>query len=412
MHVTYSPDVETFRDEVRSWLHEQLPPGWNDDAFRLEPERRSAFRDAWDRAMYDAGWICASWPKEYGGRGLSAYESVVLAEEFARAQAPMRVSSLGEILVGPTLLRWGTEDQKQEFLPRILRGESVWCQGFSEPESGSDLASLTTRAVREGDDFVVDGEKIWTSEAESADYMILLARTNPDVPRHGGISFLLLAMDQPGVDVQPIAQIDGTAGFNRVLLRGARCPAANLVGGLDNGWKVAMTTLGFERGTSTITSYHRFRRDLDEIIACARERDLADDVIVRQRIASAWIAVEILGISGQRTLAALERGREDRDLAALEAVNKLYWTEHDKRAMNLAIDLLGPDAMLLLGTDDDERRASVGLGHRAVVHRYPASPLQSGFLFSLSGTIYGGTSEVQRNVIAERTLGLPREPSR
>jgi alkylation response protein AidB-like acyl-CoA dehydrogenase len=238
--------------------------------------------------------------------------------------------------------------------------------------------------------------------------MILLARTNPDAPRHRGISFLLLPMHQPGVVVEPIAQPDGTAGFNRVILTGARCPAANVVGGVDNGWKVAMTTLGFERGTSAVTSYHRFRRDVDDMIASARARGVADDPVVRQRIAAAWIVVEILGISGQRTLAELGTGRHDRDLAALESVNKLAWTEHDKRAMNLAVDLMGADAMLLWGTPDDERRASVGLGHRAVVHPYPVSPLQAGFLFSLSGSIYGGTSEVQRNLIAERTLGLPR----
>lgn len=410
MKVTYAPDVEAFREDVRSWLHEHLPSAWFDHGFRLEPEQRPQFLESWNRAMFEGGWICASWPREYGGRGLSAVELVVLAEEFARANAPMRVSSLGEMLVGPTLLSWGTEEQKQEFLPRILRGEIVWCQGFSEPESGSDLASLTTTATLEGDDFIVDGEKIWTSEAEASDYMILLARTDHDAPRHAGISFLLLPLHQPGVEVIPIAQPDGTAGFNRVVMQGARCPAENVVGGLGNGWKVAMTTLGFERGTSTITGYHRFCRDLDEIIATARSRGLVEDPVVRQRIAAAWIAVEIMGISGHRTLAGIERGRNDRDLAALEAVNKLYWTEHDKRAMNLAVDLLGPDAMLLLGTPDDERRASVGLGHRAVVHPYPASPLQTGFLFSLSGTIFGGTSEIQRNVIAERTLGLPREP--
>src|SRR4051794_18364613 len=243
------------------------------------------FMESWNRAMYEDGWICAQWPREYGGRGLSAMESVVLAEEFARADAPMRVSSLGEILVGPTLLRWGTEEQKQEFLPRILRGEIIWCQGFSEPAAGSDLASLTTTAALEGDEYVVDGVKIWTSEAESADYMILLARTNPEAPRHRGISFLLLPMHQPGVVVEPIAQPDGTAGFNRVILTGARCPAANVVGAVDNGWKVAMTTLGFERGTSAVTSYHRFRRDVDDIITSVRARGIADDPVVRQRIA-------------------------------------------------------------------------------------------------------------------------------
>ena len=401
MHVTYSPEVEAFRSEVRAWLDENLEPRARRRARSLEP---GDVRGRLDLRVVARGVRRArAVGLRVGGAGRGVRQ---------RRRAPMRVSSLGEILVGPTLLHWGTDEQKQEFLPRILPGDIVWCQGFSEPEAGSDLASLTTRAVRDGDDFVVDGEKIWTSEAEASDYMILLARTNPDVPRHGGISFLLLPMDQPGVDVQPIAQPDGTAGFNRVVLQGARCPAVNVVGGIDNGWKVAMTTLGFERGTSTVTSYHRFRRDVDEIIATARARGIAGDPIVRQRIACArGSRSRSSGSVASARSPGSSTAETTADLAALESVNKLYWTEHDKRAMNLAVDLLGPDACCCSASPTTSAALSVGLGHRAVVHEYPASPLQTGFLFSLSGTIYGGTSEVQRNVIAERTLGLPREPS-
>jgi alkylation response protein AidB-like acyl-CoA dehydrogenase len=400
MDARYPPEAIAFGTEVRTWIRDNLPQTSDRDAFMAE----------WTGKLFDGGFVCASWPKEYGGRGLSAVEQVVLNEEFARAKAPMRVSSLGEILVGPTLLQWGTEDQKHEFLPRILKGEIVWCQGFSEPEAGSDLASLQTSAVRAGDEWIIDGTKIWTSEAEDSDYMILLARTDAEVtPRHAGITFFLLPMHQAGVEVIAMPQPDGTRGFNRVEIKGARCPDTNVVGGVGNGWKVAMTTLGFERGTSAASSYERLKGELDDMISVAKQRGRNMDPLVRQRLAWAWSKVEILRMSSLRILTAVAHDRHTRETAALEAMNKLYWTDYDKSAQNIAIDLLGPDGQILTGQPGDERRAAVGLGRREPIYPYPVSPLQSSYFFSLSQSIYGGTSEIQRNIVAERVLGLPRD---
>ncbi|MEO8697245.1 MAG: acyl-CoA dehydrogenase family protein [Acidimicrobiales bacterium] len=400
MDARYPPEAVAFGAEVRAWIRDNLPRTTDREAFLAE----------WTGKLFEGGFVCASWPEEYGGRGLSVIEQVVLNEEFARAKAPMRVSSLGEILVGPTLLQWGTEEQKHEFLPRILKGEIVWCQGFSEPDAGSDLASLQTSAVRSGDDWIIDGTKIWTSEAEDSDYMILLARTDAEVtPRHAGITFFLLPMRQPGIEVIALPQPDGTRGFNRVEISGARCPDANVVGGVGNGWKVAMTTLGFERGTSAASSYERLKSELDDMIVSAKSQGRTSDPIVRQQLAWAWSKVEILRMSSLRILTAVVHDRHTRETAALEAMNKLYWTDYDKVAQNMAIGLLGPAGQILTGRPDDERRAAVGLGRREPIYHYPVSPMQSSFFFSLSQSIYGGTSEIQRNIVAERVLGLPRD---
>ncbi|MEO5842733.1 MAG: acyl-CoA dehydrogenase family protein [Acidimicrobiales bacterium] len=399
MDARYPPEAVAFGQEVRTWIRDNLPQTTDREAFLAE----------WTGKLFEGGFVCASWPKEYGGRGLSVIDQVVLNEEFARAKAPMRVSSLGEILVGPTLLQWGTEEQKHEFLPRILKGEIVWCQGFSEPDAGSDLASLQTSAVRSGDDWIIDGTKIWTSEAEDSDYMILLARTDAEItPRHAGITFFLLPMRQPGIEVIALPQPDGTRGFNRVEIKGARCPDTNVVGGIGNGWKVAMTTLGFERGTSAASSYERLKSELEDMIVSAKAQGRTSDPIVRQQLAWAWSKVEILRMSSLRILTAVVHNRHTRETAALEAMNKLYWTDYDKVAQNLAIGLLGPAGQILTGKPDDERRAAVGLGRREPIYHYPVSPMQSSFFFSLSQSIYGGTSEIQRNIVAERVLGLPR----
>jgi len=400
MDARYPAEAVAFGAEVRAWIRDNLPQTTDREAFLAE----------WTGKLFEGGFVCASWPREYGGRGLSVIEQVVLNEEFARAKAPMRVSSLGEILVGPTLLQWGTEEQKHEFLPRILKGEIVWCQGFSEPDAGSDLASLQTSAVRSGDEWIIEGTKIWTSEAEDSDYMILLARTDAEVtPRHAGITFFLLPMRQPGIEVIALPQPDGTRGFNRVEIEGARCPDANVVGGVGNGWKVAMTTLGFERGTSAASSYERLKSELDDMIASAKAQGATTDPIVRQQLAWAWSKVEILRMSSLRILTAVVHDRHTRETAALEAMNKLYWTDYDKAAQNMAIGLLGPAGQILTGRPDDERRAAVGLGRREPIYHYPVSPMQSSFFFSLSQSIYGGTSEIQRNIVAERVLGLPRD---
>ena len=264
------PEAEAFRKEIRAWLEEHLPDGWFEPGFEMSDEDRTRFNEEWPEQLYAGGWICATWPTEYGGKGLSTMEGVVLAEEFARARAPMRADFFGDTLVGPTILQWGTEEQKREFLPKILRGQVRWCQGFSEPDSGSDLASLKTSAVLDGDEWVINGQKVWTTGGHHADYCFLLTRTDPDAPKHKGISYLLVPMRQSGVEVRNITQPDGTAEFCEVFFSDARCPRENVVGGVNNGWKVANSTLAFERGQSATTGYRRFEEELRLLIEAAR----------------------------------------------------------------------------------------------------------------------------------------------
>lgn len=410
MIVSYEEQAAPFRAEVRAWLSANLPAGWSDGDVTMTKEQRAEFRTDWNERLHRAGWICASWPVEYGGRGLSTVESLVLAEEFAAAGAPLRADWFGDTLVGPTILEWGTEAQKREFIPRILRGEVTWCQGFSEPDAGSDLASLRTTAVLDGSgpdaDWVINGQKIWTTRADAADYIFLLARTDPDAPPHKGISYLLVPMRQPGVEVRPIRQLDGAADFSEVFFTDARAPRDSVVGGLHNGWRVAMTTLGFERGVSASTSHRRFAKELDEIIDLARDRGATGDPLIRQRLAEQWIRVRIIRHSGARIL--FDVLNDQRQAAALTAVNKLWWSETHRDTLDLAMDLLGPDSEILTGAAGEEETWVPGYGLRRGGGDYPASTLQRAYLFSRSDTIGGGTSEIQRNLAAERVLKLPR----
>jgi alkylation response protein AidB-like acyl-CoA dehydrogenase len=406
--LTYPPEAEAFRGEIRRWLEENLPEGWGEPGFTMTPDERRTFSDEWTKKLAAGGWICSSWPVEYGGRGLSLLEQVVLTEEFARTGAPGRADFFGDTLVGPTILQWGTDDQKRRFIPGILDGSITWCQGFSEPDAGSDLASLKTHAELDGDEWVINGQKVWTTQAQVADYIFLLARTDPDAEKHAGISYLLVPMKQPGIDVRPIAQVDGSAEFNEVFFSDARCPNGNVVGGVNNGWKVAMTTLGFERGTSATTGYRRFARELDTIVAAARARGKNTDPLIRQRLASAWSAVKIMQINGFRTLTDALNGTQH--TARLAACNKMFWSETHQRTMELAMDVLGMDAQVLRGDPAGVETS----GGRTVPRRgradYPVDELQAAFFFSRSETIWGGTAEIQRNIVAERVLGLPKEP--
>jgi alkylation response protein AidB-like acyl-CoA dehydrogenase len=410
MDLTYPPEAEAFRKEIRTWLEENLPAGWFDEGFALTGEARRRFNEEWPEKLYKGGWICATWPKEYGGKGLSLMESVVLNEEFARAGAPLRADFFGDTLVGPTILQWGTEEIKQEFLPKILSGQMSWCQGFSEPNAGSDLASLKTKAELDGDEWVISGQKVWTTQAQYADYIFLLARTDPSAPKHAGISYLLVPMKQAGIEVRPIIQPDGSGEFNEVFFEGARCPKDNVVGGLNNGWKVAMTTLGFERGTSATTGYRRFERELESIVDKARANGRIADPTVRQGLARAWSKVQIMKVNGWRTLSAEVTGKKDLSVAALGATNKMYWSEYHRETMELAMDILGMEAQVLGGTKDDDEPSMPGLARREAVKDYPVTPLQASFFFSRSETIWGGTAEIQRNIVGERVLGLPKEP--
>jgi len=405
MDLAYPADAEEFRAEIRSWLEENLPAGWFDEGFSMTPEERSAFNAEWTTKLYEGGWICASWPTEYEGKGLSILQNVVLNEEFARAGAPLRADFFGDTLVGPTILQWGTEEQKRRFLPGILRGETSWCQGFSEPNSGSDLASLATKAVRDGDEWVINGQKVWTTQAQHADYVFLLARTDPGAPMHAGISYLLVPMRQPGVEVRPIVQVDGSAEFNEVFFTDVRCPVDNIIGGENNGWKVAMTTLGFERGSSATTGYRRFLKEWDRIVAEARAHGRGDDPLVRDRLVRSWQDIKLMQINGFRVLTDALNGTHE--AAKLNACNKMFWSESHRRTMELALDVMGLDAQILVGTGDVEGFLP---GNRRGRDDYPVGDLQASFFFSRSETIWGGTAEIQRNIVGERALGLPKEP--
>ena len=409
MDMSYPPEAEAFRAEIRTWLEVNLPSGWFEPGFEMSADERKSFNAEWPTKLYSGGWICATWPKEYGGKGLSTMEGVVLSEEFARAKAPLRADFFGDTLVGPTILQWGTEEQKKEFLPKIMGGQMSWCQGFSEPNSGSDLASLKTSAVLDGDEWIINGQKVWTTQGHHADYCFLLTRTDPDSPKHKGISYLLVPMRQPGVEVRGITQPDGTAEFCEVFFTDARCSKDNVVGGVNNGWKVANSTLAFERGMSATTGYRRFEEEYRLMLETARENGAIEDAGIRQRLTRYYTKIQILRINGLRSLSATLNGTKDLGVAALGATNKMFWSEMHKEAMELSLDIFGAASMLVdagpangswPGAARDKRRAG-----------YPVSPMMSSFFFSRSETIWGGTSQIQRNIVGERVLGLPKEPS-
>ena len=413
MQLTYDAEAEAFRAEIREWLADNLPAGWVEAAERgealdLTPDERKEFNDGWPAKLYAGGWICATWPVEYGGKGLSTLQGVVLAEEFARVRAPLRADFFGDTLVGPTILQWGSEEQKKEFLPKILRGEVRWCQGFSEPDSGSDLASLKTSAVLDGDEWVINGQKVWTTQGDDADYCFLLTRTDPDASKHRGISYLLVPMRQPGIEVRRITQPDGTAEFCEVFFSDARCPAANVVGGVNEGWKVANSTLAFERGQSATTGYRRFADEFALLLDAARQRRLDADPLIRQRLAE--LLHEDPDPAHQRAAHARRTARPSVTIraSALGATNKMFWSEMHQQAMELALDLYGAEAMLIdSGPASGSWPGTLRAGSRP---GYPVSPMMSAFFFSRSETIWGGTSQIQRNIVGERVLGLPKEP--
>jgi len=405
MDLNYPAEAESFRAEIRSWLEANLPKGWFDDGFKMSDDERAAFNATWTEKLFEGGWICAGWPKEYGGKGLTLLEQVVLNEEFARAQAPLRADFFGDTLVGPTILQWGTEEQKKEFIPGILQGKIAWCQGFSEPNSGSDLASLKTEAILDGDEWVINGQKVWTTQAQVADYVFLLCRTDKEAPQHAGISYLLVPMQQPGVEVRPIVQPDGTAEFNEVFFTNARCPKDNVVGGVNNGWKVAMTTLGFERGSSATTGYRRFLREWDAVVKIAQKNGKSKNSLTRDALVKAWSKVKIMEVNGYRSLTDAIYGTHN--AALLGACNKMFWSEYHKGFMELALDIQGMESQILTGKGESE---GVLPGNRRGRADYPVSDLQASFFFSRSETIWGGTSQIQRNIVSERALGLPKEP--
>ena len=408
MELSYPADAEEFRQEIRTWLETNLPKGWGQPGFEMSAEERKTFNETWPSKLFEGGWICATWPTEYGGKGLTTMQGVVLSEEFARMKAPLRADFFGDTLVGPTLLQWGTEEQKKEFLPNILNGKTRWCQGFSEPNSGSDLASLKTTAVLDGDEWVINGQKVWTTGGHHADYCFLLTRTDPDATKHKGISYLLVPMRQDGVEVRGIVQPDGTAEFCEVFFTDARCPKDNVVGGVNNGWKVANSTLAFERGMSATTGYRRFEEEYRLMKQTATENGSIEHEGVRQRLMRFYTKIQILRINGLRSLTATLNGSKDLGVMALGATNKMFWSEMHKEAMELALDIFGAESMLV---DAGASASWPGVARERRRSGYPVSPMMSAFFFSRSETIWGGTSQIQRNIVSERVLGLPKEPS-
>jgi len=380
-----------FRTSVREWLEDSLGgdfaavrglggPGREHEAFDE--------RLAWDRHLAAAGWTCLGWPVEHGGRGLPLRRQVIFHEEYARADAPARVNHLGEELLGPTLIAFGTPEQQKRFLPPITRVEELWCQGYSEPGAGSDLASVSASARRDGDTWVVTGQKVWTSLAHVADWCFALVRTDAGSKRHSGLSYLLVPMRQDGVEVRPIRQLTGTSEFNEVFFDGARTESGCLVGEEGRGWKVAMATLGFERGVSTLGQQVGFRRELQQLVAVARGNGSIDDPVVREKLTRAWVGLDVMGAHALRTLTTDDSAQRP---PGSDSVWKLVWAGWHRRLGELAMEVAGASSL----TVENEP--------------YDLDRWQRLFLFSRADTIYGGSDEIQRNVIAERVLGLPRE---
>ena len=397
MELTPTPEQRSFRDEVRAWLRQNMPREWTARlAASSDVPRAEAYdllRD-WQRRLHAAGFIGLTWPREYGGRGLTFMEEMILAEEMALAKAPPVLNILGIGMAGPTIIAYGTEEQKKRYLPKILSADEIWCQGYSEPNAGSDLASLQTRAVRDGRDYVVDGQKVWTSLAHTADWMMLLARTDPDAPRHKGITYFLLDMHLPGVTVKPLRQITGDAEFNEVFFDGVRVHDSQVLGGVNNGWAVGMTTLMYERLALGFGLQMRLRIALDGLIEMARRaekagRAVTKDPVMRQKIAQLWIDTECLKYTGARAITRLLKG----EMPGPEAsTGKMGWVETHQRLQELAMEIQGPYAQLVKGSD---WAVEDGLWQHA-------------FLRSRANSIEGGTTEIQKNIIGERVLGLPK----
>ncbi len=403
MQPTYPPEAAVFREKVQAFLAEHLPTGWEGIGALTEDEA-TAFSLEWRETLRDHQFLAPTWPTEYGGAGLTALESVILAEEFSKAGVPTGGPNdvFGIQMVGNTILEWGTEEQKHYFLPRIIGGEDLWCQGYSEPNAGSDLGNLGCRAMLDGDEWLINGQKIWTSAGHLANMIFVLARTDTEAAKHRGITFLLVPMDQPGVEVRPIRMISGQAEFNEVFFSDARCPAANVVGEVNGGWGVAMTLLGYERGEAAATTPVAFRIELDRLLELARTRGRADEPAIRQRLAWCHSKVEIMRYLGMRTLTDFLSGAHP---GPEGSIFKLYWSEYHRTVTELALDILGADALSIEGK----------LPSSAFSTDTPGAPNESGswigtFLNARAGTIYAGTSEIQRNILGEMVLGLPKEP--
>lgn len=403
MNPTYGPDAAAYRNQVQMFLAEKLPSNWAGIG-RLPNDEVRDFVTSWRTTLYEAGYLAPGWPVDYGGAGLSALEQVILAEEFAKAGVPTGGpnDAFGIQMLGNTLLVWGTDEQKKHYLPRILSGEDTWCQGYSEPNAGSDLGGLALKATLDGDQWVLNGQKIWTSAGHLADHIFTLARTDPDAPKHRGISFLLVDMRQPGIEVRPIKMITGESEFNEVFYTDATCPKNEVVGGVNNGWAVAMSLLGYERGAAAATNSIRFQAEIDRLLLLAKERGRTADPLIRQRLAWCYSKVQVMRFLGMRLLTQFLAGHQPGPDAA---ITKLYWSEYHRIVSELGVDLLGADALIPTG-----RRPPSVFGPDDVGAANSSMSWVETFQNARSGTIYAGSSEVQRNILGEMVLGLPKEP--
>lgn len=391
----FTAEDEQFRAEVREWLESALSGDWKHVRGTGGPGSEHEHveeRAAWERHLGAAGWIGIDWPKEHGGREATLTQHVVFHEEYARAGGPGRLGHMGEHLLAPTVLAFGTDDQKRRFLPGVKSGEVLWCQGYSEPDAGSDLANVRTKAVAVGDEWVITGQKVWTSLAHVADWCFVLCRTDSEVvkagtSKHAGLSFLLVPMDQDGVEIRPIVQITGTSEFNEVFFDGARAQARDMLGAPGDGWRVAMGLLGYERGVATLGQQVGFARELDALCAVAKQNGRADDPLIRDRLAQAWIGLRVMRYHALVSLGNAEAGVPPGTEAS---VSKLLWATWHQQLGELAMDVLGIGATVADGEP------------------YELSEWQRLYLFTRADTIYGGSHEVQRGIVAERGLGLPR----
>lgn len=395
MKLSFSPEDEQFRVEVAGWLKNNLTGEFDKIKFRGGPGDEHMFQEErkhWEQTLAAGGWTCVGWPKEYGGRGCSIEQQVIFFEEYARAGGPGRVGHIGEGLAGPTIIAFGTEKQKQKYLPGIVSGKELWCQGYSEPGAGSDLANVKTKARfdEEKGKWILNGQKVWTSLAHESDYCFVIARTDPNSSAHKGLGFFLIKMHQPGVIVRPIQQITGTSEFNEVFFDDAECDADDIVGKPGDGWKVAMGLLGFERGVSTLGQQMQFQNELDEIVRVAKANGADKNPHIRQRIAKSYLELKIMRYNSMRMLSG--QVGSDGALQKEALIYKLYWATWHRDLGELAMDVMGPECQIL---DADP---------------YELNRLQAMFLFVRSDTIYGGTNQIQRNIIAERGLGMPKEP--
>ena len=392
MKLGFTEAQETFRDEVAAWLEAQLSGPYAAIRGVTSQTAMPEERLAWEKALGEAGWSAIGWPEQFGGRNADLAQQVIFAEEYARARAPGRLGHMGVELAGPTILHFGNDAQRERFLPKIAAGEEMWCQGYSEPGAGSDLSNVRTKARLEdgpnGKQWVIEGQKIWTSLAQFAHWCFVICRTEEGSRGREGLSYLLVPMDQPGIDIRPIRQMTGEADFNETFFDGAVTAAENVVGEPGQGWKVAMGTLSFERGVSTLAQQMQFRNELQEIIRAAKENGAAKDALIRQRLAKAWRGLQIMRASALRMLSGADTGA----LSGPAFTYKIYWATWHRELGELAMDVLGQAGEIAEGDG------------------YEFGDLQRMFLFSRADTIYAGTNQIQRNLISERALGLPKEP--